>query len=126
MWAIFSQVMSQYRGNAGVPMLSSAEQFRAIDFAQFTWHVSQCDSKVSLSTNARTRFNGCRVGQRPGQVNLQAQCFLHDGSRLSRILALAFAVRRLPCYANPVNHGCTTLLFGRRRLVVLVCSAITA
>jgi len=51
-WTSFSRIVQRYNGNSGVRMLSCAEQFRAMAFAQMTWRESLRDIEASLSANA--------------------------------------------------------------------------
>ena len=51
-WTSFARIVQRHGGNAGVRMLSCAEQFRAMAFAQLTWRESLRDIEVSLSANA--------------------------------------------------------------------------
>lgn len=44
-WTSFGRIVQRYAGDAGVRSLTCAEQFRAMAFAQLTWH-------ASLSANA--------------------------------------------------------------------------
>ena len=50
-WTSFARIVQRYSGNSGVRMLSCAEQFRAMSFAQLTWRESLRDIEVSLSAN---------------------------------------------------------------------------
>ncbi len=51
-WTSFTRIVHRYGGNSGVRVLSCAEQFRAMAFAQLTWRESLRDVEVSLSANA--------------------------------------------------------------------------
>jgi hypothetical protein len=51
-WTTFTRIVDRYSGNAGARMLSCAEQFRAMAFAQLTWRESLRDIEASLSANA--------------------------------------------------------------------------
>ena len=51
-WTSFARIVHRYSGNSGVRMLSCAEQFRAMAFAQLTWRESLRDIEASLSANA--------------------------------------------------------------------------
>ena len=51
-WTSFTRIVNRYGGNSGVRVLSCAEQFRAMAFAQLTWRESLRDVEVSLSANA--------------------------------------------------------------------------
>ena len=51
-WTSFARIVQRHGGNAGVRMLSCAEQFRAMAFAQLTWRESLRDIEVSLLANA--------------------------------------------------------------------------
>lgn len=50
-WTSFARIVQRHGGNSGVRMLSCAEQFRAMAFAQLTWRESLRDIEVSLSAN---------------------------------------------------------------------------
>ena len=45
-WTRFARIVDRHRGNAGVRTLTCAEQFRAMDFAQFTWRESLRDMRA--------------------------------------------------------------------------------
>jgi hypothetical protein len=51
-WTSFARIVHRYSGNSGVRVLTCAEQFRAMAFAQLTWRESLRDVEVSLSANA--------------------------------------------------------------------------
>ena len=55
-WTSFARIVQRYSGNAGVRTLSCAEQFRAMAFAQLTWHESLRDIEASLSANANKLY----------------------------------------------------------------------
>jgi Transposase DDE domain/Domain of unknown function (DUF4372) len=50
-WTSFGRIVSRYRGDAGVRVLTCSEQFRAMAFAQLTWRESLRDIEVCLSAN---------------------------------------------------------------------------
>jgi hypothetical protein len=51
-WASFARIVQRHGGNSGVRTLSSAEQFRAMAFAQLTWRESLRDIEATMSANA--------------------------------------------------------------------------
>ena len=50
-WTSFTRIVDRYRSNAGVRTRTSAEQFRAIAFAQFSWRENLRDIEVSSGAN---------------------------------------------------------------------------
>jgi|GEM_PF-6367845 len=51
-WTNFARIVQRHDGNSGVRVLSCAERFCAMPFAQLTWRESLRNTEASLSANA--------------------------------------------------------------------------
>ena len=56
-WKNFGRIINRYRGDAGVRILSCADLFRVMAFAQLTWRESLRDIEVCLSANQSKLFH---------------------------------------------------------------------
>ena len=56
-WKTFHRIVARYGGNHRVRMLSCAEQFRVMAFAQLTYRESLRDIEVCLSAQAHKRYH---------------------------------------------------------------------